>query len=53
MQVGHQLNAAIADVRDRIDRFGESVFLEGVGGKSEIDHGGIVWSGRRFDHDII
>ena len=40
MQIGHQLHAAVADVRDGINRLGEGIFLERVGGKSESLHAG-------------
>jgi len=33
--IRHQFNAGVADARDRIDRFGQRVFLEGVGGEGE------------------
>ena len=36
--IGHQLHAAIADARDRLDRLFERVFLEGVGGEGQVDH---------------
>jgi hypothetical protein len=35
-QVGHELDPAVADLADRVDRLVERVFLERVGGKGEL-----------------
>ena len=38
MQIRHQFDPAVADARDRVDGFGEGVFLERVGGEGEWFH---------------
>jgi predicted nucleotidyltransferase len=37
--IGHQLYSAVADAGDGLDCLFEGVFLEGVGGEGEVDHG--------------
>jgi hypothetical protein len=45
VEVGHELNAAVADAGDEIDRFIERVFFERVGGEGE------AWQSRRHAFD--
>src|SRR5262245_34155718 len=42
MQVGHQFDTGISDVRDCIDRLGQRVLLEFVSGESYLFHGRIL-----------